>query len=143
MSQPSSPSARDTTRQNKKGHHSGHVNIYALPSEEKARQLLAQYFSDTGLLFPYLHKGMFMKTYDEMQKKIITRVRRTWLGLLNIVMALATSTAVENGLNAEQRSLESDIYYQRAVVLCKEQIMRGTSLEVGTSSHNPKRHWSL
>ncbi len=124
-------------RQDKKGLDSGHINIYALPSDAKARQLLAQYFSDTGLLFPYLHKETFMKTYDEMQKKKITKVRRTWLGLLNIVMALATSTAVESGPNAEQKSLESDIYYQRAVVLCKEQIMRGTSMEVGRSPHNP------
>lgn len=137
MSQPSSPSARDMTRQSKKGLDSGHINIHALPSEKKARQLLAQYFSDTGLLFPYLHKETFMKTYDEMQKKNIMRVRRTWLGLLNIVMALATSVAVESGMNAEQRSFESETYYQRAVGLCKEQIMRGTSLEVGRSFHIP------
>ncbi|RDL36434.1 uncharacterized protein BP5553_05786 [Venustampulla echinocandica] len=129
VSQPSSPPGRDMRRQNY-GLDPGHINIYALPSETKARQLLAQYFSDTGFLFPYLHEETFMKTYDEMQKKNITKVRRTWLGLLNIVMALATSTAVENGLNSDQRSLESDIYYQRAVVLCNEQIMRGTSLEV-------------
>jgi len=137
MSQPSSSSARDMTRQSKKGLDSGHINIHALPSDKKTRQLLAQYFSDAGLLFPYLHKETFMKTYDEMQKKNIMRVRRTWLGLLNIVMALATSVAVECGMNAEQRSFESEIYYQRAVGLCKEQIMRGTSLEVGRSPHIP------
>ncbi len=123
-------------RPKKKHLDSSHINIFALPSEAKARQLLAQYFSNTGLLFPYLHKETFMKTYEEMQKKNITRVRRTWLGLLNIVMALATSTAIESGLDAEERSRESDVYYQRAVVLCKEQIMRGTSLEVGRLSHN-------
>lgn len=140
MSQPSSPSARDMARQSKKDLDSGNINIHALPLETKARQLLAQYFSDTGFLFPYLHKETFMRTYDEMKKRNITRVRRTWLGLLNIVMALATSIAVEGGLNAEQRRLESDIYYQRAVILCKEQIMRGTSLEVGRSSYNPWTH---
>jgi hypothetical protein len=134
MSQPPSPPARDMTRRNQKDRHSGHINIHALPSDTKARQLLAQYFSDTGLLFPYLHKETFMKTYDEMQKKNIRTVKRTWLGLLNIVMALATSTAVGSGLNSEQRTLESDIYYQRAAALCKEQIMRGTSLEVGRLS---------
>ncbi|KAH7304636.1 fungal-specific transcription factor domain-containing protein [Rhexocercosporidium sp. MPI-PUGE-AT-0058] len=130
MSRTSSPSSRHIVRQSKGGRDMGHVNIYALPPEPEARQLLAQYFSDTGLLFPYLHKETFMKTYDEMLEKSVMKVRRTWLGLLNIVMALATSTALESDLDAEQRSLESDIYYRRSIALCKEQIMRGTSLEV-------------
>jgi hypothetical protein len=38
---------------------------------------------------------------------------------------------VDGGLDAERRSEESNIFYQRALGLCQKQIMRGTSLEVG------------
>lgn len=93
--------------------------------------LIKQYFSDTGLLFPYLHEETFLDTYAEMKRTNFTKVRRTSLGLLNMVMALATSTTVGNDMSAEQRAEVSNVYYQRAVSLCDKQILRGTSLEIG------------
>lgn len=92
---------------------------------------MAQYFSNTGLLFPYIHAGTFVKTYEEMKNNNFTNVRRSWLGLLNIVMALATSATIEENLSAEKRAQESNVYYQRALGLCDKHIMRGTSLEIG------------
>jgi hypothetical protein len=92
---------------------------------------MSQYFSNTGFLFPYIHAGTFMETYEELKRNNFTKVRRTWLGLLNIVMALSTSTAVHEDMSAEKRARESDVYYQRALGLCDKLIMRGTSLEIG------------
>ena len=107
------------------------VNIYALPPEATTRNLIARYFGDTGLLFPYIYEQAFLDTYNEIEASGFTKIRRTWLGLLNMIMAMATSTTVENGLSAEKRARDSDVYYQRATGLCEKQIMRGTSLEIG------------
>ena len=67
-----------------------------------------------------------------MKQNNFTKIRKTWLGLLNMVLALTTSTTLSDTLSAEKRADTSDVYYQRAVGLCGEQILRGTSLEVGT-----------
>lgn len=57
--------------------------------------------------------------------------RRTWLGLLNIIMAMATTLSVEAGMSAEERIEESDVYYQRANSLCDKESRRNISLELG------------
>jgi hypothetical protein len=107
------------------------VQPYSRIPEKEAMDLIKQYFSDTGLLFPYLHEETFLDTYAEMKRTNFTKVRRTWLGLMNMVMALATSTTVVSGMSVEQRAEVSNVYYQRAVGLCDKQILRGTSLEIG------------
>ncbi|KAM3083089.1 hypothetical protein ACMFMG_003756 [Clarireedia jacksonii] len=131
VSQPASQSGRaSAARQSSKVGNRNHVNIYALPPEATTRGLIARYFGDTGLLFPYIDEQAFVNTYNEVKANDFTKVRRTWLGLLNIIMAMATSTTVENGLCAEKRARDSDVYYHRAMGLCERQVMRGTSLEI-------------
>ena len=107
------------------------VNIYALPPEQKTRELLSEYFNTTALLFPYIYESKFWETYEEMKRNNFTKVKKTWLGLLNMIMALTTSISLETGLSAEARLKESYIFYQRASGLCDPQIMRGASLELG------------
>ena len=58
-------------------------NVYYLPAESQTLELIEMYFSDTGLLFPYLHKETFIETYAQLRRGQ-TAVRRTWLGLLNM-----------------------------------------------------------
>jgi hypothetical protein len=108
------------------------VNIYALPKEAETRDLIHKFFSDTGLLFPYIHEETFIETYDELKQSNYTKIRRSWLTLLNMVLALATSTNVRPDLAADKRAEMSDVYYERARGLSEKQMMRGTSLEVGT-----------
>jgi hypothetical protein len=131
VSQPGSPSGRLSGNRTDQINDRINISIYALPEESRARQLMSQYFSNTGLLFPYIHARTFLETYEEMKRSNFTKVRRTWLGLFNIVLALSTSTAVHENMSAEKRARDSDVYYQRAVGLCAKLIMRGTSLEIG------------
>jgi hypothetical protein len=131
VSQPGSLSGRPSENRAGKGTERNNINIYALPPESRARKLMSQYFSNAGLLFPYIHAGTFLETYEEMKRNNFTKVRRTWLGLFNIVLALSTSTAVQENMSAEKRARDSDVYYQRALGLCNKLIMRGTSLEIG------------
>jgi hypothetical protein len=59
------------------------------------------------------------------------KVRRTWLGLLNMMLAMANITAAPNGEPAKQRIAAADVFYKRALNLCGNETLRGTTLEVG------------
>jgi hypothetical protein len=107
------------------------VNIYALPSEERTWSLIQQYFHKTGQLLPFIHEKSFCETYFQMKKERFRKVRRTWLGLLNIVLAIAASLSTKGDMPAEKRIQESDVYYQRANGLCDRDSKRNASLEMG------------
>jgi hypothetical protein len=109
----------------------GSVNIYALPSEERTWMFIKEYFQKTGQLLPFVHEESFCATYFDLKRSNFTMARRTWLGLLNIIMAMATTLFVEAGMSAEERIEESDVYYQRANSLCDKESRRNTSLELG------------
>lgn len=109
------------------------VNIFALPSEERTWRLIQIYFEKTGQLLPFIHEASFCETYFRMREDNFRRVRRTWLGLLNIVLAIATSLHTEGDLPAGTRIQESDIYFQRANGLCDRDSKRNASLEMGMS----------
>lgn len=114
--------------------HYGGVNIYALPSEERTWDLIKEYFQKTGQLLPFVHEESFCATYFEMKRSNFTLARRTWLGLLNIIMAMAATLFIEEvpvSVSAEKRIEESDIYYQRANSLCDKESRRNISLELG------------
>jgi hypothetical protein len=107
------------------------LNLFALPPESETIALINLYFSDTGRLFPYVHKETFLETHKEMRKQNLTKIKRNWLGLLNMILAIATSTHVDPACRAEERMSKSDVFYQRALGLCQKRIMRGASLEIG------------
>lgn len=108
----------------------GLVTNLALPSSEETLQLIRRYFYETGLLFPYIHPPTFLETYDEF-KNNAKKVRRTWIGLLSIMLAMAKVTAVSGHAPAESRIKESTVYYRQALNLCRGEMLRGTTLEVG------------
>lgn len=132
VSRPPSPTLRHSDRdaaQNK-------YNIFTLPPSNETSELIQRYFSDTGLLFPYLHEPTFRETYGQLVRDGFTKVRRTWLGLLNMVLAMATITASAGNTRADARIKASDVFYQRALGLCGKEILRGTTLEVGKQRKN-------
>ncbi|CAL5868861.1 uncharacterized protein PFLUO_LOCUS3088 [Penicillium psychrofluorescens] len=106
------------------------VNIFGLPPEERTWSLIQKYFEKTGQLLPFIHEASFCETYFQMRQDNFKRVRRTWLGLLNIVLAIATSLHTEGDMPAEKRIQESDIYFQRANGLCDRDSKRNASLEM-------------
>lgn len=124
--------ASDGSEQRKRGTATtNRVNTFALPSEDRTWSLIRQYFYKTGQLLPFIHQPSFCETYFQMKADKFTKVRRTWLGLLNIVLAIATSLSTEGNMPAERRIQESDIYYQRANGLCDRDSKRNASLEMG------------
>ncbi|GKZ27604.1 hypothetical protein AbraCBS73388_005129 [Aspergillus brasiliensis] len=107
----------------------GLVTNPALPSSEETLRLIRRFFYETGLLFPYIHAPTFLETYDEF-KNNAKKVRRTWLGLLSIMLAMAKVTGVSGHAPAETRIQESTVYYRQALNLCRGEMLRGTTLEV-------------
>lgn len=131
VSRPPSPSTGPFSNKNTQAHHS--VMLNTLPPESVTRGLIENYFSNTGRLFPYIHAPSFWETYEQMKSANFTKVRRTWLGLLNMVLAMASNANTQHDENqlANERIVQSDEYYQRALGLCQTQILRGSSLETG------------
>lgn len=107
------------------------INIYALPTEDRTWILLKEYFQKTGQLLPFIHEESFYETYSQLKRNNFTMARRTWLGLLNIIFAMASTLSVEGNMSAEERIEESDVYYQRAHGLCDKESRRNISLELG------------
>ncbi|CDM33122.1 Zn(2)-C6 fungal-type DNA-binding domain [Penicillium roqueforti FM164] len=108
----------------------GRVDMYALPSEERTWDLIQQFFQKTGQLLPFIHESSFCETYRQMKRENSKGVRRTWLGLLNIILAISTSLSAKDNIPAEIRIQQSDIYYQRANSLCDRESRRNASLEM-------------
>lgn len=78
-----------------------------------------------------------------MARENFALVRRTWLGLLNMILAMATITAVPDGSKADTRIAESDVFYQRGLGLCGSEILRGATLEVGKWLDYAHRHMPI
>ncbi|KAK5052048.1 hypothetical protein LTR84_002852 [Exophiala bonariae] len=108
----------------------GIVDIYAIPPEPQVMDLLHRYFSYPGYFFPYIHEDTFIETYNQIKNAKRPSVTRSWLGLFNIVLAMAVSTKIDKNVDAVERFHESDIYYQRAYGLCGKLMLRGASLEI-------------
>ncbi|EWY89828.1 hypothetical protein FOYG_07481 [Fusarium oxysporum NRRL 32931] len=101
-----------------------------LPPDEVMQRLIRAYFDNTGLLFPYIHEQEFLDTYERFRASGFRgNVRRTWLGLLNMILAMATCTSCWEDSGSETTFEESDVYYRRAQELCYTQMFRGTTLE--------------
>lgn len=108
------------------------IQINVLPADHETKRLLRCYFSNTGILFPFIHEQSFFETYDRVRSDNFRKdVRRTWLGLLNMILAMAVCTASWANEGASDQLQQSEIYFRRAQELCKSQILRGTTLEIG------------
>ncbi|KAL6249362.1 hypothetical protein RBB50_003215 [Rhinocladiella similis] len=106
------------------------VNIYALPAEDYTWRLIKEYFQKTGQLLPFIHEESFCETYFQLKRTNFTMARRTWLGLLNMILAMATTLTVDGYPSSEDRIAESDVYYQRANGLCERESRTNNSLEL-------------
>lgn len=105
-----------------------------LPPSQETERLIRAYFSNTGLLFPYIHEQSFWDTYKELKEHGSRgNVSRTWLGLLNMVLAMATYAIGKHEDEVAGADLQSDVFFARAKELCKTQVLRGTTLEIGKS----------
>jgi hypothetical protein len=108
--------------------------VRSLPSDAETQPLLRRYFSDTGLLFPYIHEASFYKAYNEFKASHFRQTRRSWVGLLYAILAMATTTAAGTGTSVDHRAVDADIFLTRAEELCLPDTLNGAGVETGMSA---------
>ncbi|KAI4718771.1 hypothetical protein E4T48_05016 [Aureobasidium sp. EXF-10727] len=106
------------------------TSITSLPTVPDMNSLLDMYFSTVGVVFPFIYEEMTRKTYAECLDNGFTRARRTWLGTLNMVFAMANMLDRDNFPSAKKRFERSEVFYRRAVGLCGELSKHVISLEI-------------
>ncbi|CAN8105418.1 unnamed protein product [Discula destructiva] len=112
------------------GNFDGHTMDYLqLPPDGEMDALVAHFFSDTGALFPFVHGPSFKETYEIVKKNGFRKARRSWLGLLNAILAMATVTSASWSVTATERAAKAEVYYMRAKALCLDQMLHNASLE--------------
>ncbi|KAJ5350217.1 Zn(II)2Cys6 transcription factor [Penicillium brevicompactum] len=105
------------------------VDPFALPPQVEADALLHLFFTTVNLMIPCIYESSFRDTYRKLQIDGIRSVRRSWLGTLNVVFALATNVMTATSPNIE-RATRASIYFERAMELVKSDILGRLSLEM-------------
>lgn len=106
------------------------LSMSVLPPAAEIEDLLRVYFRSMGLLFPFLHEPTFWDTYRQFKDGGFLKVRRTWLGLLNMIMAMAINIDGSSGVPANERMDKSLSFYARGVALCSAPSVRTVSLDI-------------
>jgi hypothetical protein len=110
---------------------SQYANIRSLPSESRALHLIRLFFSDTGMLFPYIHEQDILRTYSAGRRNRFSGVSRSWLCLVNVIFAFATYISARPDQSAERNAVESEVFIERAQLLSAEIEIRSANLETG------------
>jgi hypothetical protein len=94
--------------------------LTALPPTEEMESLINIYFDTVGVVFPIIHEETMRNTYTEFKANGFTKVRRTWLGTLNMMFAIASKFAQsENKTISGKTPVDnSELFYERAKGLC-------------------------
>ncbi|KAK2596585.1 hypothetical protein N8I77_013466 [Diaporthe amygdali] len=100
-----------------------------LPPDDEMDAIVERFFRDTGALFPFVHPKTFMDTYQRTKSIGFRRFRRSWLALLNAILAMATFTSVSSRSSATERGAKAEVFFTRAKALCLDQMLSGSSLE--------------
>lgn len=100
-----------------------------LPPDDEMDAIVERFFRDTGALFPFVHPKTFMDTYHRTKSIGFRRFRRSWLALLNAILAMATFTSVSSSSSATERGAKAEVFFTRAKALCLDQMLSGSSLE--------------
>lgn len=102
---------------------------FTLPPKEEANSLLALYFNTVNLMVPCIDEDSFRKTYLQMQVDGLGSVRRSWLGILSVVFALAINVTAPTSPTAELAT-RSQTYFTQALELVRPEILGRLSLEM-------------
>lgn len=134
VSRPSTPTPNGQTSRPPAGE-SGNLetgyDYLRLPPDDEMDALVTRFFVDTGILFPFVHNPTFMDTYNRVKANNFRKFRRSWLGLLNAILAMATVTSASSNITAIDRAAKAELFYMRAKTLCLDQMFNGATLETG------------
>ncbi|KAJ4138460.1 hypothetical protein NW768_002294 [Fusarium equiseti] len=101
-----------------------------LPSSQEMERMLDIYFDTGGHVFPFIHRESLMKTYLSCRENGWTKVRRTFLGTLNVIFATVANVDRDAVPSARERQEKANTYFRRATDLCGELSKQVISLEI-------------
>lgn len=87
------------------------LNIYDLPLADRTLRLIHGYFDNIGLLFRYIHHNSFIQAYREAVSTNLRNMQQTWLGMLNIILALSINVSYPSELSQHQRVAKSKVFF--------------------------------
>ena len=105
------------------------VEPYTLPPPAEAERLLRLYFSTINLMIPCIHEGSFRAIWAKACSEGCRAVPRPWLGVICMVLALATNVMTPTSPSVERATL-ANLYFQRAMELVKPEILGHPSIEL-------------
>lgn len=110
------------------------VDPYVLPPTSRLSSMLDLFFADINSTWGYLYEPAFRDTFSHAHENGFKHVRRSWLGLLNVILAMAERRHdVDTESEASLRDA-SYMYFSRALVLITRTMFQGPNLETGESS---------
>lgn len=109
----------------------GSLDYLRLPPDHEMDALVKHFFVDTGALFPFIHGPGFVEEYERAKRTQFKTFRRSWLGLLNAILTMATVTSASASITATDRTARAEVFYVRAKALCLDQMLHNASLETG------------
>ncbi|OQV05505.1 Fungal specific transcription factor domain-containing protein [Cladophialophora immunda] len=101
------------------------ANCFLLPPRATVLRYIDTFFSGFGMLFPYLSPKDFRDAFTKAGNSALSGVRRSWLCLLNTMMAFATSEAV----SFPQEKTDAEMFLQRALKLLPDIALQPANLE--------------
>lgn len=90
--------------------------------------LVNMFFDNFGLLFPYIYKRWIVDELRRRQAARFNGVRRSWLCLLNMIMAFAVQLSSDPKVSKEAG--EADVFLKRALLLLPNLAFRSANLEI-------------
>ncbi|KAK9799127.1 putative Transcription factor domain-containing protein [Seiridium cardinale] len=126
VSRPESPRSRYQERSTSRHSDQGSLG---LPPTAETKALVKEFFASTGVLFPYIHQASFLKTFEQVSSSNFSTLRRSWLGLLYIILAMATMTGSNLCADSTERAARAEVFFSRSEKLSIALLMSGPTVE--------------
>jgi hypothetical protein len=110
-----------------------------LPSPERVETLFEEFFTNTGVTYPYIDECTVRNSYDRARRRQSVGVRRSFLCLLNAMLAFAAQVKRASLPNDRQGGYKTDpseaeAYFHRANCLAARNATQPATLEAGECS---------
>ncbi|KAJ5389708.1 uncharacterized protein N7496_000776 [Penicillium cataractarum] len=112
------------------------IDPFALPPKYTADDLLHLYFNTVNLMIPCIHEASFRQTLFRMRTEGPENIRRSWLGVLNMMFAITTNVMTPTS-PTQDRAQQSNTFYERAMELVSPGILGRPSVEMVSLLRGP------
>jgi hypothetical protein len=107
-------------------------DLYILPTYSSTILLVTIFFRGYGLMNPFLNDTTFLHTHvKELYEGTRQRPKASRLALLNMILAIASTTSVDSTHSVERWILLSKTFFKRARGLYAQDIFQSVDLDLG------------